>query len=103
MVVLATDRGGGRWMGLMGSWGATFVLAALWQAETAPWLGALMMGVLLAWGGAMALLVSGFVSIWRVQAPGRYPLLGCAGLCLAINVAAGLQFVWLATVSSGGV
>jgi hypothetical protein len=90
-------------MGLMGSWAATLVLAALWQAQAFPWLLEILMGILLIWAGAMALLVTGFVSIWRVQAPGRLALLGCAGLSLGVNVAAGLQFLWLATVSSGGV
>jgi hypothetical protein len=103
IVVLTTDRRIGRWMGLMGSWAATLVLAALWQSEAVPWLLALLKGVLLIWVCAMAVVVTGFVSVWRVQAPGRLALLGCAALSLGVNVAAGLHFLWLATVSSGGV
>lgn len=55
------------------------------------------------WVGAMALLVTAVASLWRVKEPGRVPLLCCAVLSIVVNAAAGLQFLWLATVSAGGV
>jgi hypothetical protein len=101
--MLAADRGKRRFLGWIGAWAATVVLAALWQAEAVPWLWVFIQGVLLVWLGAIVLLIIAVVSIWPVKEPGRRPLLCCAVLSMVINVAAGLQFLWLATVSPGGV
>lgn len=102
ILVLAIDQRNRRFVGLIGAWAATVVLAALWQAEAVPWLWVLLQGVLLVWLSAVALLIAAVASIWRVTEPGRSPLLFCAVLSLVVNVAAGLQFLWLATVSPGG-
>ena len=40
--------------------------------------------------GAIALLVTAVVSLWRVKEPGRVPLLCCAMLSIVVNAAAGL-------------
>ena len=103
ILVLAVGRRNRRFVGLIGAWAATVVLAALWQAEAVPWLWVFLQGVLLVWLVAIALLITAVVSIWRVKEPGRSPLLFCAVLSIGANVAAGLQFLWLATVSPGGV
>jgi len=103
ILVLAIDRRKRRFVGLIGAWSATVVLAALWQANAVPWLWVFLQGVLLVWLSAIALLITAVVSIWRVKEPGRLPLLCCAVLSLVLNVAAGLQFLWIATVSPGGV
>ena len=103
ILVLAIDRRKRRFVGLIGAWSATVVLAALWQANAVPWLWVFLQGVLLVWLGAIALLITAVVSIWRVKEPGRRPLLCCAVLSIVVNVAAGLQFLWLATVSPSGV
>ena len=103
VLVLAVDRRKRRFLGLIGAWSATVVLAALWQANAVPWLWVFLQGVLLVWLGAIALLITAVVSIWRVKEPGRRPLLCCAVLSIVVNVAAGLQFLWLATVSPSGV
>jgi Tfp pilus assembly protein PilF len=50
-----------------------------------------------------SLLIAAVVASWRVESPGRWPLLCCAVLSIAVNMAEGLQFLWLATVSPGGV
>jgi len=102
-LVLALDPRRRGIMGLMGAWAATGVLAALWQAEAVPWLWAFLPGVLLVWLGAVVLLIAGAVSSWRSKEPSRLPLLGCAVLSLVVNIAAGCQFLWQATVSPGGV
>lgn len=102
-MVLAIGHRKRRFVGLIGAWAATVVLAALWQAQAVPWLWVFLQGVLLIWLGAIALLITGVVLIWRVKEPGRRPLLCCAVLSIVVNVAAGLQFLWLATVSPGGV
>ena len=92
-----------RFAGVIGAWGATIVLAAFWQAEAVPWLWAFLQGVVLVWFGAMALLITAFVSTWRGKEPGRLPLLCCAALSIVVNIAALGQFLWEATVSPGGV
>ncbi len=89
--------------GLVGAWAATAVLAALWQAEAVPWLWAFPMGVLLLWFGAVTLLTTAMVTIWRVREPGRRRLLCCGVFSIGVHVAAGMRFLWLATVSPGGV
>jgi hypothetical protein len=55
------------------------------------------------WLGAIGLLIIAAVLILSAKEPGRGPLLCCAALSILINVAAGLHFLWLATVSPGGV
>lgn len=103
LLVLAADQRQRRFMGLLGAWAATVVLAAFWQAEAVPWLWVFWQGVLLVWLGAVVLLTAAAVSIWRIQEPSRLPLLCCAVLSLVLNLAAGCQFLWQATVSPGGV
>jgi len=100
---LALNRRKGQFLGLIGAWAGSLVIAAFWQAEAVPWLWGFLQGVLLVWLGAIALLIIACVSIWNVKEPGRRPLLCCAALSIIVNVAAGLQFLWLATVSPGGV
>ncbi len=101
--MLAMDKRKRRFVGLIGAWAATLVLAALWQAEAIPWLWVFLHGVLLVWLGAIALVITAVVSIWRVKEPGRRAVLCCAVLSIVVNVAAGLQFLWIATMSPGGV
>jgi phosphatidylserine synthase len=103
ILVMRSDPRHRRFPGLIGAWAGTVVLAALWQAEAVPWLWVFLQGVLLLWLCAIALLIAGLVSIWRVKEPGRRALAGCAMLCIVVNVAAGLNFLWLATTSPGGV
>ena len=103
VLVLASGQHKRRFLGLIGAWAAAVVLAALWQAEAIPWLWGFLQLVLLVWLGAIALLIAAVVLIWPVQASGRLPLLFCAVLSIVVNVAAGLHFLWLATVSPGGV
>jgi hypothetical protein len=103
ILVLAIDRRKRGFVGLIGAWAATVVLAALWQAKAVPWLWVFLQGLLLVWLGAIAILITAAVSIWRVKEPGRFPLLCCVVLSIVVNAAAGLQFLWLATVSPGGV
>lgn len=102
-LVLALNRRKSQFVGLIGAWAGTLVIAAFWQAEAVPWLWGFLQGVLLVWIGAITLLIIACVSIWSAKEPGRRPLLCCAVLSIAVNVAAGLQFLWLATVSPGGV
>lgn len=103
ILVLGIERRQRRFAGLIGAWAATGVLSALWQAEAVPWLWVLLQGVLLLWLGAIALLIAAAVSIWSIREPRRLPLLCCVVMSIFVNIAAGLQFLWLATVSPGGV
>ena len=103
ILVITIDRRDQRFMGLIGAWTATLVLAAFWQADAVPWLWVVLQGILLVWLGALALLITDLVSIWRNREPCRRFLLWCAIPSIVVNVAAGLQFLWVATVSSGGI
>lgn len=103
ILVLAMDQRKRQFLGLIGAGAATVVLAALWQAEAVPWLWNFLQLVLVVWLGAIALLIIAAVSIWRVKEPGRLPLLCCAVFSIVVNVAAGLHFLWIATVGPGGV
>ena len=103
ILVIRSARHDRRYMGLIGAWIATVVLTALWQAEAVPWLWVFLQGVLLAWLCSIGLLIAATLSIWRFKEPSRRSLLCCAVLSLVVNVAAGVHFLWLATVSPSGV
>ena len=90
-------------LGLVGAWAATLVLASLWRADAVPWVSEFLQGVVFVWLAAIGLLIIAAVLILNAKEPGRGPLLCCAALSILINVAAGLHFLWLATVSPGGV
>jgi len=90
-------------LGLAGVWAATLVLATLWQAEAIPWLWHFLQGVLLVWLSAIIVLVIAAAAMWNGKQPLRLVLVSCSVICIVINVAAGLHFLWIATVSSAGV
>ena len=92
-----------RSLGLAGVWAATLVLAALWQAESVPWLWDFLQGVLLVWLSALILLVIAAATMWNQKQPLRLPLVSCALISIVVNIAAGLHFLWIATVSPAGV
>ena len=92
-----------RWMGLLGAWTATVILAALWKSEALPWIVNLIQVVLLLWLGSILSLIVAVVLTWATKEPGRRRTLCCALLCLFIDIAALLNFFWIATVSPGGV
>jgi hypothetical protein len=103
ILALSVDRRGGRFVGLIGAWTATLILAAFWQEDALPGLWDFLQGVVMVWLLAFALLIAAVVLNMGVQEPSRRPLLWCAVLSLLINVAAGFWFLWEATVSPGGV
>jgi hypothetical protein len=92
-----------QFMGLIGAWVSTAVLAALWQAKAVPWLWIALKAVLVVWMCAIALLITAAVSIRGTRESGRRAFLFCAVASAVVSVASGLWFLWLATVSSGGV
>lgn len=102
-VVLALGRHERGFLGLIGGWVATAVLAALWQADAIPWLREFILPVIIVWLGAIALLIHATGLVWTGNESGRRPLLCCAVASLVINVAAVLLFLWAATVGPGGV
>lgn len=90
-------------MGLAGAWVTTLVLATLWQAEAIPWLLNFLQGVLLVWLSAMIVLVMAAATMWSEKQPLRLLVVSCAVMNIVVNVVAGLHFIWIATVSPGGV
>ncbi len=90
-------------LGLAGAWAATLVLAAFWQADAVPWLWQLLQFVLLGWLSAIVVLVIAAANIWRERQPQWLPLVSFAAISICVNVAAGLHFLWIATVSPAGV
>ncbi len=90
-------------LGLVGAWAATLVLAALWQAEAIPWLWHFLQVVLLIWLSAIIVLVIAAATMWSEKQPLPLLLVSCAVISIVVNVAAGLHFLWIATVSPAGV
>ena len=91
------------WMGLLGAWSATVILAGLWQSEAIPWIVHLIQGVVLLWLGSVLSLIVDVVLTLTTKELGWRRTLCCALLCLFIDIAALLNFFWIATVSPGGV
>jgi phosphatidylserine synthase len=103
LALLGVEREQRRFLGVGGAWLAALVLAALWQAEAVPELWQAIQLVLLAW-----LVAAGLVLVDAVRLLGKRParwrvLTTLALATLAVHVVAGLHFLWLATVSPGGV
>jgi len=84
LVVAKTARAHRSYLGVAGAWIAALVLTAHWLASV----GLVIVDACLAW--------SKRPPHWRVLA-------ALALLTAAIHVVAGLHFLWLATVSPGGV
>ena len=92
-----------RFLGFGGACIAMFVLTSFWQAEAVPWLWRFLKAVLLLWQTALIILVFDAFITWRANLPQRVPLTICSLLSIAVNLAAGLHFLWLATVMPSGV
>ncbi len=92
-----------RSVGLPSAWAATLVLASLWQAAAVPWLGNFLQLLLLVWLIAITFLVIVVATTWSPKPPWRLLLFFCALISMVVNVAAGLHFLWIATVSPAGV
>ncbi len=90
-------------LGLTGAWAATLVLAALWQAKAIPWLWQFLQGVLLVWLSAIIVLAIAAATMWIEKQRRRWLLVACAVTSLVANIAGGLHFLWIATVSAAGV
>lgn len=103
LTLIKVEREHRRLLGVGGAWLAALVLTAIAQADAVPGLWPFLKGVLLIWQVALVLLIVGAVRSWRARSPRWRSLTSLAVLGIAIQVAAGLQFLWLATVSPGGV
>jgi hypothetical protein len=89
--------------GLAGAWVSTLVLTALWHSHSIPWLWVSPQAVLLAWVGALVLMIYAATAKRRDQRPPRTATIACAWLGFAVGTFAGLHLLWIATVSAGGV
>jgi len=103
MVLVKMPQEHRRFLGLSGAWISALVLTALWQAEAVLQLWDFLNAVLLVWQVALGLMIGGAITSWRIKSPRWRTLTSLALLSIAVNVAAGLHFLWLATVSPGGV
>lgn len=103
LLLLRADQRNRPWLGLAGAWAAALVSLALWQTDNLPWLLDYIQLVMLIWLGAIVLLVMAAVTIWSERQTRPWPLVWGALLCVVVNVAAVLHFLWIATVSAGGV
>ncbi len=92
-----------QWLGLAGVWAATLVLASLWQAEAVSWLRDFLQLVLLVWLSAIVFLVIAAAKTWSAKQLLWLPLVSIAVISVVVNAAAGLHFLWVATVSPAGV
>lgn len=103
ILVLVVDRRKRRLVELVGPWTTSLVLAAYWQADAIPWFWGFTQGVLTIWLGALILLGMAAISFWQGKQPGYQALLCCAALGIIANLSAGMQILWSATVSPGGI
>lgn len=55
------------------------------------------------WLIAIILLAIAAATTWSAKQPLRFLIVSCALISIVVNVAAGLHFLWIATVSPGGV
>ena len=103
ILLLRANRLDQRSLGLAGAWAATLVLASFWQAAAVPWLWNFLQLVLLVWLIAIILMAIAAATTWSAKQPLRFLIVSCALISFVVNVAAGLHFLWIATVSPGGV
>jgi hypothetical protein len=89
--------------GLAGAWLTALVLLAVWRADSVQWLWVSPQAVLLAWAGALLLMVYAATAKRSDRRPPRRATIASAWLATAVGAVAGLQMLWLATVSPGGV
>ncbi len=102
-LVLVFDRKKRQIVGLLGAWATTLIIGALWQTEALPWLGNFIQLIVLLWLGGIGLVIIASVSDLVAKNPGRVALVCCSVISLMMNLAAGLHFLWIATVGAGGV
>lgn len=93
----------GPFLGLVGAWAGSLFMASLWRSDAVPWLAGFAQGIVLLWLGAIGLVILAAILTLISKGPGRGLLASCAIINFLINCAAGVHFLWLATVSPGGV
>ncbi len=103
LLVLRADQRNRQLLGLAGAWAAALVSLSLWQVDNLPWLLDFIQPVVWIWLGAIVLLVMAAITTWSERQPREWPLVSCVMICVVIDVAAVLHFLWIATVSAGGV
>ena len=103
LVVAKTARAHRSHLGVAGAWMATLVLTAHWQLDALPQLLHFIQLILLVWLASVGLVIVDACLAWSKRPPHWRVLAALALLTVAIHVVAGLHFLWLATVSPGGV
>ena len=103
LVVAKTARADRSHLGVAGAWIAALVLTAHWQLDALPQLLHFIQLILLVWLASVGLVIVDACLAWSKRPPRWRVLAALALLTVAIHVVAGLHFLWLATVSPGGV
>ena len=103
LVVAKTARAHRSYLGVAGAWIAALVLTAHWQLDALPQLLHFIQLILLVWLASVGLVIVDACLAWSKRPPRWRVLAALALLTIAIHVVAGLHFLWLATVSPGGV
>ena len=103
LVVAKTARAHRSHLGVAGAWIAALVLTAHWQLDALPQLLHFIQLILLVWLASVGLVIVDACLAWSKRPPRWRVLAALALLTVAIHVVAGLHFLWLATVSPGGV
>ncbi len=103
-VVHVVKRGSRRRLfGLLAAWLATLASAALCHPDAVPWIAGSAKELFLLSLVGLAVLAPTVAAEWRSDDLVSRLVLSCAVFSLVANVAAVLRFLWLATVSAGGV
>ena len=82
---------------------AAVVVGGTWQVEQFPWVWMINPITMQVWLASFALILVGTILAFSQPRSVRWLLAGCGALCLALNAAALMVFLWAATVSGGGV
>ncbi len=103
LLTLSADQRNRRWLGLAGAWAAALVSLALWQVDNIAWLLDFIQPLFWIWLGAIVLLVMAAITTWNERQPRPWAVVSCVIVCTVVNATAILHFLWIATVSAGGV
>lgn len=103
LLMMSADQRNRRWLGLAGAWAAALVSLSLWQVDNLPWLLDFIRPVVWIWLGAIVLLMMAAATTWGERQARQWPLVCGAVMSTVVNVVAVLHFLWIATVSAGGV
>jgi len=103
LLVILAKRHWTSYLAVLGAFVAAGIVAAIWQAEAVLWLWQFPQALPPVWSLSMTAMTWGIISGWQTPRPWRWPCVICGVVGLSMSGWAALLFLWIATVSPGGV